>query len=610
MNMMTQVEESSRSGAGDSASPSSHVIQRPKRAALERIAWFRHLSIRGKVHAIFGVFFFISFAMALILALGLGELRLRYSASEKANDALYEAVELRSIAGDLRYASARFVLTGEQTVLEQQRNAYENAKARINAIDHVTGDTMPSLRPQIARMRSNLDRYNGAFIIVTTAQQQGANPERLSLLGQRLTDSGEQLVEATRKLADGFIDQRERSQAAGLTYFAYMIAALMTLGGAAAMILGVGLRYFSKNVSQKILEISKGMTALARGERDFTIKGHDRKDEFGEMLRALAMFKRANKQLELWAHERSERADQEMRLQQERETERKNQEARKTALLHDVALEFERTVGDVVSTVATASGQLGTTASKMASTADEASERTSDLARHMQEASIGATAAAAASDQFALSISEISQQATSSSAMARLAHDATEEADTTISALSDSADQIGQVVELIQTIAQRTNLLALNASIEAARGGEAGRGFAVVASEVKELAMQTSRATREVAHQICAMQDKTGESVAALRAIANQVRDLDSTTMAIASAVNQQSVAGQDLARNIDLAARGTDKVNGHVDRVRQLSLSTGTAANQVLASANELEHQASTLNAQVTAFLNRVREG
>jgi len=164
-------------------------------------------------------------------------------------------------------------------------------------------------------------------------------------------------------------------------------------------------------------------------------------------------------------------------------------------------------------------------------------------------------------------------------------------------------------VELIQTIAQRTNLLALNASIEAARGGEAGRGFAVVASEVKELAMQTSRATEQIADQIRTMQDTTGASVGALRSIADQVRDLETTAVSIASAVDQQSVAGQDLARSIDLAARGTEKVAGHIEDVRELSLSTGAAASQVLTSANDLEEQASTLNEQVRTFLSHVRE-
>ncbi|MFZ9396484.1 MAG: methyl-accepting chemotaxis protein [Erythrobacter sp.] len=209
-----------------------------------------------------------------------------------------------------------------------------------------------------------------------------------------------------------------------------------------------------------------------------------------------------------------------------------------------------------------------------------------------------------------MSIGEISRQAASSAELARDASQSAGEAGATISPLTQSAEEVGQIVELIQTIAQRTNLLALNASIEAARGGEAGRGFAVVASEVKELAMQTSRATEKVAEQIRAIQDTTGASVHALRSISHQVGQLEATAVSIASAVDQQSVAGRDLARSIDLAARATDAVSSHIDDVRDLSLATGAAASQVLTSATDLEEQASTLRVQMQQFLAKVREG
>jgi len=226
----------------------------------------------------------------------------------------------------------------------------------------------------------------------------------------------------------------------------------------------------------------------------------------------------------------------------------------------------------------------------------------------MQEATSGVTAAAAASDEFAMSIGEISRQAASSADLARKASESAEVADGKMATLANSASQVGQIVELIQSIARRTNLLALNASIEAARGGEAGRGFAVVASEVKELAAQTSRATEKVAQQIREMQDSTSDSALALRSIGNQVQQLETTAISIASAVDQQSVAGQDLARSIDLAARGSGEVSASIGNVRESSLATGAAASQVLNSATDLENQAATLRTQVDMFLQRIR--
>ncbi len=384
-------------------------------------------------------------------------------------------------------------------------------------------------------------------------------------------------------------------------------------GIAVAVLIGMamtagGLHHLSHYVSGSIKNLTEANVKLVRGEKDFEIPYTGRWDEIGEMARSLDVFRRGYFKLDKMRAQAAKKAEEEMEAEKQRQREREEMLAEQARVLLDLADKFERTVGDVVGGVAAASTQLQSTASTMASAAEQAAQQTGEVAKAMDEASSGVTAAAAASDEFAMSINEISRQAATSAELARKATSSASEADATISKLSTSADQVSQIVELISSIAQRTNLLALNASIEAARGGDAGRGFAVVASEVKELATQTSKATDEVAEQVRAMQDSTHASVDALRLVGDQIQQLEATAVSIASAVDQQSVAGQDLARSIDLAARSTDNVSANIAQVRQASESTGSAASQVLNSATELEEQAATLRAQVNEFLTHIR--
>jgi methyl-accepting chemotaxis protein len=192
--------------------------------------------------------------------------------------------------------------------------------------------------------------------------------------------------------------------------------------------------------------------------------------------------------------------------------------------------------------------------------------------------------------------------------IARQAVTRAEETNVTVRTLVETADKIGSVVTLIQEIAEQTNLLALNATIEAARAGEAGKGFAVVASEVKNLATQTAKATEEIGQQITTMQGITGNAAEAIAAIGKAINEIDEVSASIASAVEEQSAATGEIARNTQEASTGTRLVSSEIASVQQGVSEAGGAAAEVVAAAGQLSEQSEMLSRQVAAFLSEVR--
>jgi methyl-accepting chemotaxis protein len=176
-----------------------------------------------------------------------------------------------------------------------------------------------------------------------------------------------------------------------------------------------------------------------------------------------------------------------------------------------------------------------------------------------------------------------------------------------IGALATAAQKIGDVVKLIRDIAGQTNLLALNATIEAARAGEAGRGFAVVAAEVKTLAVQTAKATEDIAAQILAVQSSTSGAVEAIRRIAERMREIDHFTSAVAASIEQQSAATGQISRNVAHAAQGTTAAASVLGKVTDAATHTSACARTMLDGSQAVEAAVSELRGEVETFLAKV---
>ena len=175
-----------------------------------------------------------------------------------------------------------------------------------------------------------------------------------------------------------------------------------------------------------------------------------------------------------------------------------------------------------------------------------------------------------AAEELSSSIAEISRQLGQTNNLVEIAVSEAAMTNTEIGSLAKAAQKIGDVVKLIQDVAGQTNLLALNATIEAARAGEAGRGFAVVASEVKSLAVQTAKATEEIAGQIAGVQASTTAAVDAIGRIADRMKEISQFTAAAAASVQQQNAATSEISQNVASAAGGTKEIVAVLRRCRR----------------------------------------
>ena len=156
--------------------------------------------------------------------------------------------------------------------------------------------------------------------------------------------------------------------------------------------------------------------------------------------------------------------------------------------MNKLADEFEQNVMSVVQSLSSSATQMQQTAQEMTSIAELTEERSGNVAAASEQASANVQTVAAATEEMASSSQEIGRQVTKSTEVAHRAVSEAEKTNGSVQDLAKSGEKIGAVIDLIKDIAEQTNLLALNATIEAARAGEAGKGFAVVASEVKALA--------------------------------------------------------------------------------------------------------------------------
>ena len=367
------------------------------------------------------------------------------------------------------------------------------------------------------------------------------------------------------------------------------IVAALGLALAISALLAVML---SRTIMTPLRRLTAAMRHLQDGETDLDIPAERRNDEIGDMARAIGTFRDRERERYRLEEEQRVSADATHHRQQK---------------VDQLVTEFRQDIETALSAVTENMHQLEATAELLTGIASNTSGKSEEVSQASRDATDNVQTVAAATEELTASVQEVGRQVHDTLGRVEEATGATRTSTEQVRGLSRAAERIGDVVSLIQEIAEQTNLLALNATIEAARAGEAGKGFAVVASEVKSLAGQTARATDEISTHISEIQQSTNAAVQAITGIMDMMEAVNDTAAAMAGSVEQQSTATAEISTSISVAAERTSHVTDNIRIVSQGSGETSQSAQQVEQVTDEATKQLGALTQRIETFLKDV---
>jgi len=564
--------------------------------------WIGNLSVFLKVMIVLAIVTSGTIAISVISYLGFTELAALTSEVDDSASEIRQINLLQAAALELSRSEYRLAAEADQVAEIDQRIAASAESLKANLEKLRQGADNAEQQRMLSEIAAVYSRYEVGVRRSVEITRQSASAISYTEAQKKIVDAvteNRQNVTDLRALVKSFADKTDsegekavieaRRTADSNVTVIVALATICTIGG---VLIGTALSRFG--IARPLQRITAAIRNLAAGDLKTTIPETERGDEIGVIARTTVEFQEGllrAKELEAQA----ERREEEMAQQ------------RKADMLA-LATRFEDQVGGILGNVTKASAELGATAQQLAAAVEETSTQSTAVAAAAEQASANVQTVASAAEELSSTISEVTGQVANTAKEARNASDGANAAQTEVTELIRSIQMVEEVIAAINDVAEQTNLLALNATIEAARAGEAGKGFAVVASEVKGLANQTKRMTEEVQTKVDAVRGSSQGAIKAMNSIIHLVQRIDESTSAVAAAVEEQSAATSEISRNATEAASGTQEVTTNISGVQGAAEQTRDATQIVSTAAAALAGEATRLDEAVRRFLAEVR--